>query len=67
MASLSSGGIEITKKNYLALRKAYRKAVSEKQEQFVFQKQTLLTDFAKYVLQYMETFPSIQPLMDKPD
>lgn len=58
--------IEITKENYLSLRKAYRAAVKEGRSEFIFMGQTLLIDYAKHVLQYMETFEHIKPFVNKP-
>lgn len=62
-----AAGIPITEENYLTLRKAYRKAVKEEQKEFQCFNHELLVDFAKYVLEYMETFPHIKPLIDQPD
>lgn len=56
------GGILLSEENYLALRKAYKKALKNEETEFEFQKNTLLTDFAKYVLECMETYPIIKPL-----
>lgn len=58
---------DINEENYLSLRKAYRQAVKDKKEDFTWNEHGLVTNFAKYVLEYMEMNPIIKPLMDKPD
>jgi hypothetical protein len=62
-----SAGVPITEENYLTLRKAYRKAVKAGQKEFWCFKHQWLVDFAKYMLEYMETFAHIKPLIDQPD
>ena len=39
---------------YNSLKVSYEKAVSENKEQFTFERQILLTSYAKYLLQYLE-------------
>ena len=39
---------------YNSLKLSYGKAVSENKEQFTFERQILLTSYAKYMLQYLE-------------
>lgn len=46
--------IEINNKQYNILKKEYRKAVGEGRESFEFQGFTLLTSYAKYLLEYIE-------------
>jgi hypothetical protein len=36
------------------LKKAYKKALEEKQESFVYEGYELVTDYAKYLLEYLE-------------
>lgn len=43
-----------TKEDYLDLKRQYESAVSEGQEQFVFQGVELLTTFAKYLLEFLD-------------
>jgi len=43
-----------TKEAYLDLKRQYESAVSEGQEQFVFQGVELLTTFAKYLLEFLD-------------
>ena len=37
------------------LKKAYEKAVKEKAYSFIFNEQEVLTDYAKYLIQYLES------------
>ena len=37
-----------------ALKRAYGKAVKENKKQFVFQGKDILTDYAKYLIQYLD-------------
>lgn len=53
--------------DYLAFRKLYRQAVANKEKEFVFKGQEFLTDYAKYVLQYLEMDPNIKAIMHEPD
>ena len=61
------GGILLSEENYLAVRKAYRKAVAEKLKAFEFQGHPWVTQYIKYVLELMETYPIIKPLINQPD
>lgn len=61
------GGILLSEKNYLSLRKAYREAVKEKKPEFRWQDHDWVTDFIKYVLEMMEQYSIIKPLIDKPN
>lgn len=45
----------ISKENYPAFKKAYQKALKEGKDQFVFEGQDVLTAYAKYVCEYMDT------------
>ena len=49
--------ITFDENDYLAFRKRYRQAVKNKEKEFVFKGQEFLTDFARYVLQYLEMDP----------
>lgn len=49
--------LPVSEENYLSLRKAYRKAI--KQANFEWRDMVLETDFAKYMLEYMEMSPLI--------
>ncbi len=40
-----------------ALKTAYRTALNNKQEQFTFQGSVLVTNYAKYLIEYMELPP----------
>lgn len=66
-ANKTIGGIPLTENNYLSLRKVYRKAVTEKQEEFVWEGHEWVTDYIKYVLELMEREPLIKPLKDQAD
>ena len=44
----------ITEENYQEFRKLYEKAVKEKQDMFIYQGQDILTNFAKYLIEYHE-------------
>lgn len=44
----------ITKENYPAFKKEYEKAVSSDEKVFWFEGQQVLTDYAKYLVQYVE-------------
>lgn len=46
--------MEWTKDQYLDLKRQYESAVSDGQEQFVFQDVELLTKFAKYLLEFLD-------------
>lgn len=56
---MSDNEIEVSEESYLSLRKAYRKAVATKADQFIWRNIPVLTDYAKYLLEYMETLPII--------
>lgn len=45
----------VTLTDYKPLKKEYNKAVKENKKQFNYKGNILLTDYAKYLLQYMET------------
>jgi len=47
--------MQITQKNYKTLKKLYEKAVANGDEQFVWEGQDVLTAYAKYLLQYIES------------
>lgn len=61
------GGIPLSEENYLSLRKAYNKAISEGKTEFTFQNNDILVDFARYVLECMETYAIIKPLVNEDD
>lgn len=60
------GSIEVNEENYLSLVTAYRRAVHKNLVEFNWKGNVIITGFAKYVLEYMETFPVIKPLIRKP-
>lgn len=47
--------ISFNKETYLNLKKEYGVSVKKGKESFVFEGKELLTDYAKYVIQYLET------------
>lgn len=61
------GGIILNEQNYLYFRRAYRKAVKEKKDDFMWEGQTWYTKYAKYVLEAMELEPIIKPCIDESD
>ena len=46
--------MEFTKLKYIKLKGAYRNAVRNGKDQFVFEGQAILTSYAKYLIQYLE-------------
>lgn len=46
----------ITTKNFPEFKKLYEKAVKDKKSQFVFKDQVVLTSYAKYAVEYIETY-----------
>lgn len=52
----SDGGhIEFDKAKYQALRKAYDKAIKDKADSFMFENKEIVTNYAKYLLEYLKT------------
>jgi hypothetical protein len=49
-----SNNITFTKESAKSLKKAYLKAVNEKQSNFIFMDNEFVTDYAKYVVEYLE-------------
>lgn len=47
--------ISFTPQKYLKLKRIYKKAEKEGKEQFEFEGHTVLTQYAKYMLQYLGT------------
>lgn len=47
--------ITFTRKKLKALTRRYNEAVEKKEEQFVFEGSELLTAYAKYLIQYLES------------
>jgi len=45
--------IQFTPQLYKELKSAYKKAVETKEEQFIFNGHEFLTNYAKYVLEYL--------------
>ena len=41
-----------TEENYKEFKKLYEKAVEEKKDMFIYQEQDVLTNFAKYLIEY---------------
>lgn len=68
---INAAGItfDITEENYLSFRKAYRKAIQNKEAAFNWQGMLVEVPFAYYCLEYMETFGFIKAVMaeDDPD
>ena len=50
---------------YNSLKLSYEKAVSENKEQFTFERQIILTSYAKYLLQHLENELGIDPKNEK--
>lgn len=46
--------IEFTKPKFEALKKAYQSAIDNDHDQFEYDNQTYVTDYAKYVIEYLE-------------
>lgn len=46
--------IEFTYKKYLNFKKAYLEALSESKIEFVFEKGTFITDYARYVVEMLD-------------
>jgi hypothetical protein len=61
------GGIPLSEENYLDLRRLYNKAVEIESDNLVFHGKEMVTSFAKYVLEEMETHPIIKPLIPDDD
>lgn len=47
--------IVMTKETLAELTKLYNNAVADKKDQFLFQGQTVLTSYAKYMIEYLTT------------
>jgi len=47
--------MNVTEENFNKFKKAYNKAVRENKTQFDFGDSTVLIDYAKYLIQYVET------------
>jgi hypothetical protein len=43
------------------LKELYKQAVEENKESFIFQDQEVLTNYAKYLIEYMEDYYSKRP------
>lgn len=48
--------IQFTPQLYKELKSEYKKAVDTKKEQFVFQQHPFLTNYAKYLLEYLAQY-----------
>ncbi len=48
------GWIEFDRKKYNKLRMAYNQALAREKDEFVFQGMDLVTDYAKYLLEYLD-------------
>lgn len=48
--------IFVTKGDLPELRRLYKQAVSEGATEFTFKEHTVLVDYAKYLIEYLETF-----------
>lgn len=49
-----NGEANITEDDIPKIRRLYRKALKEKKKQFVYQGHDILTDYAKYLLEYFD-------------
>lgn len=67
MEKINISGIDVTEENYLSLRSAYRKAVAEEKEEFVWNSHDWVVKYIKYVLEAMEQYPIIKAVIDEPD
>lgn len=47
--------INFTKEKFDEFKKVYQQAVKDKQEVFIFEGNEFLPDYAKYLIQYLET------------
>ena len=47
--------LNLNKKSLAELKRAYKKAVTDKKESFTFYGNELLTTYAKYLIEYAET------------
>jgi hypothetical protein len=65
MEPIYIGGILLSEENYLSLRKAYRRALTQQKKEFMWKNTEWVVDFIKYVLETMEMNPIIKPLIDK--
>jgi hypothetical protein len=52
---MPSKGVNITKSDLTKLKRAYNLALKFRLEEFTFQGQKLLTTYAKYLIEYLET------------
>lgn len=50
--------------NLEELKKLYKEAMEQNQESFMFQNQEVLTDYAKYLIQYLEMSKDINQIYD---
>lgn len=46
--------MNFTRKTYQELIRAYNQAVQEKKKEFQFHQETILTDYAKYLIEYLK-------------
>jgi hypothetical protein len=54
----------LTKSDYLSLKKLYESAIENKATKFVFNGTTFITDYAKYVIEYLDEIYHIYQLED---
>jgi hypothetical protein len=46
--------VNVNRLDYLELKRLYKKTVDEKKEMFVWKGQDILTQYAKYLIEYLE-------------
>lgn len=47
--------LEFNKEKFIDLKKEYKKAVDNEEPSFIFQDKELVTGYAKYLIEYLET------------
>lgn len=47
--------LEFNKEKFIDLKKEYKKAVENNKESFIFQNKEIVTGYAKYLIEYLET------------
>ncbi len=46
--------VEFTKQSFSQFKRVYRRTIKAKRQSFMFENKKFLTDYAKYVVQYLE-------------
>jgi hypothetical protein len=47
--------LELSKETFIDLKKEYKKAVENNEEFFIFQNKEIVTEYAKYLIEHLET------------